>query len=154
VSVFPPTAAQNPVVLVHTCAPQVLLVFVQDVAFKECLIICALLLFISLALHGLAYRAGQCKVRHCDCHTGQIRSVHNPNNAKPSRPQPHAACTPAWQDRLLWSSSSPRSGGRPHQAQFSSRTGYLPRFIEHMQHAACVHLSNDLVGSKVLLCTF
>lgn len=39
--------------------------FVQDVAFKESVIICAGLLFTSLAFHGLAYRAGQCKVG-CD----------------------------------------------------------------------------------------
>jgi hypothetical protein len=42
---------------------QVLLVFVQDVAFKQSVIVCAGLLFTSLILHGLAYQKGQCKVR-------------------------------------------------------------------------------------------
>lgn len=37
--------------------------FVQDVAFKESVAVCAGLLFLSLVLHGLAYRAGQCQVR-------------------------------------------------------------------------------------------
>lgn len=40
----------------------VLVVFVQDVAFKESIVTCAGLLTASFVLHGLAYRAGQCQV--------------------------------------------------------------------------------------------
>jgi hypothetical protein len=43
--------------------PQVLVVFVQDVAFKESIVICGALLTVSFVLHALAYRAGQCQVR-------------------------------------------------------------------------------------------
>lgn len=44
---------------------QVLLVFVQDVAFKQSVVVCAGLLFLSLGLHGLAYRVGQNQVHSC-----------------------------------------------------------------------------------------
>jgi hypothetical protein len=40
----------------------VLVVFVQDIAFKQSIPICAGLLTASFILHGLAYRAGQCQV--------------------------------------------------------------------------------------------
>jgi hypothetical protein len=41
----------------------VLVVFVQDLAFKQSIPTCAALLTASFILHGLAYRAGQCQVR-------------------------------------------------------------------------------------------
>lgn len=40
----------------------VLVVFVQDIAFKQAMAICAALLTASFILHGLAFRAGQCQV--------------------------------------------------------------------------------------------
>ncbi|KAF6261171.1 hypothetical protein COO60DRAFT_812564 [Scenedesmus sp. NREL 46B-D3] len=40
----------------------VLVVFVQDIAFKQAMVICAALLTASFILHGLAFRAGQCQV--------------------------------------------------------------------------------------------
>ncbi|KAF8055944.1 NADH dehydrogenase [ubiquinone] 1 alpha subcomplex subunit 13-B [Scenedesmus sp. PABB004] len=40
----------------------VLIVFVQDVAFAPSVAVCACLVTASLALHGLAYRRGQCRV--------------------------------------------------------------------------------------------
>jgi hypothetical protein len=60
--------------LVFACWLQVLLVFVQDVALKESVVVCAALLFLSLGLHGLAYRSGQCKV--CKCRPVYSASTH------------------------------------------------------------------------------
>jgi hypothetical protein len=64
-----------PAVIIGLCVPhvacQVLLVFVQDVAFKQSVVVCAALLFISLGLHGLAHRAGQNQVRRQE-HTGRV----------------------------------------------------------------------------------
>jgi hypothetical protein len=40
----------------------VLVVFVQDLIFKQSIPICAALLTASFVLHGLAYKAGQCQV--------------------------------------------------------------------------------------------
>jgi hypothetical protein len=40
----------------------VLVVFVQDIVFKQSIPICAGLLTASFGLHGLAYKAGQCQV--------------------------------------------------------------------------------------------
>jgi hypothetical protein len=68
-------AAAMPAVLIGLCVPlvacQVLLVFVQDVAFKQSVVVCAALLFISLGLHGLAHRAGHNQVRRQE-HTGGV----------------------------------------------------------------------------------
>eukprot|EP00775_Hariotina_reticulata_P006880 gene6880-7096_t len=60
----------------------VLVVFVQDIWFKQCVALTAALLTVSFVLHGLAYRAGQCQLGSILLGRNFIREYYHDLNPK------------------------------------------------------------------------